>query len=256
LGNIEKFLFWGENMVFVLIVLIFAHQMAFAEKPRNVIAFDFGPTLVSMIFEDTEEAPDGEKFGILISGYAGQYERQMFDEMSLGLRFAHLESKVKMGFDGDDIINARLGVDFSAYALEGHVRWYPFNGSLFSDFMLGYANMSTVFSGSVIVMDIRGEEGDKIKESVSYTTSRGYIKYGAKAGWRIDFGKPGGLIFEFAVGQYYVGAKFGDAFGKQLAERIDKGISDIGLVSDIILGFEDKFFIGGQRATLGVGWRF
>ncbi len=223
-------------------------QTDFDAMPKNTIIVDFGPTIVGAgigAIGNTigEDGVSSSGFGI-----AAQYERQLLRKVSVGLRFAYLGGG--LGFAEEQSgLKAGLNMKLSSFSLEGHVRFYPFAKTFFLDGMLGYAYMSAAFSGEVIGTS---DYGVKVKEAVSFTASRNYFKLGAKLGWRIDFGKPGGFIFEPSLG-YYGGIGIGDSLGKKLSAGVGEDISDFDEAFTIL---ENFIFIGGPRLTLSFGWRF
>ncbi|MCL1927601.1 MAG: hypothetical protein FWG07_02265 [Treponema sp.] len=249
---------------FVLLVLValvtggvFA-QTDFGSMSKNTITVDLGPTLVGVAIGQIgkyidEDGPSSSGFGI-----GAQYERQILPKLSIAGRFAYLRGDlgiVEDGYDTDLLINAKasLGINITSFSIEGHVRFYPGGETFFIDGMLGYANLSTSFSGEAVVDGY----GQKEIRSVSVTASRNYFKFGAKLGWRISFGKNGGFTIEPAIG-YYGGIGMGDTIPKQLAKGIGDNIDE-----DAIVGFNDAFkmvenyiFIGGPRVTLSFGYRF
>jgi len=172
-----------------------------------------------------------------------------------------------------------LKAKLSIWSMEAHPRLYPFGGSFFLEGMVGYANLTTGFKGNANVKikipeklsNISGMPADTVyKIDVNHEASRGYLKYGGKLGWRVDFGKPGGFIFEHALGFY--GAKgLGKTIVKQLADYAEGEVAKI--IDDKYKGnyqaepdtkkFDDAFsllekfiFIGGPRYTFAFGWRF
>jgi len=251
-------------MILVLITLIsfmevFAQTDDFEAMPKNAITVDFGPIIIgvtigiagSILTEDVE--------GVNVSGFgiATQYERQLLKQLSVAGRFAYLGAN--LGFseeEGGD--KAVLEMELSSFSLESHVRYYPFGETFFLDGMLGFANMSADFSGEIITTN--EETNKKDVEKIAADLSRGYFKYGVKLGWRVDFGKPGGFVFEPAFG-YYWGSGAGDTFGKQLKDyavkHYDEGDDiDIKDIDDAFSIIEQFIFIGGPRMTLSFGWRF
>jgi hypothetical protein len=190
-----------------------------------------------------EEGINSSGFGI-----AAQYERQIGENFSVGGRFAYLGGGLGLADEAEGL-KAVLEMKITSFSLEGHTRYYPFGETFFLDGMLGYANMAATFSGGVIGTD---NLGLKVKESVSFTGSRSYFKFGAKIGWRVSFNSEGGFTFEPSFG-YYGGAGLGDTIGKKLSADIGKDISALDEMFDIL---ENAIFIGGLRLSLGFGWRF
>jgi len=230
-------------------------QADFAAMPKNTLTVDIGPIIAGGFMGG---------FGIMIGevglqssgfGIAAQYERQVLERMSIAGRFAYLGYGLKIVTEAEDI-RAEAGTDIASFSIEGHTRYFPFKGTFFLDGMLGYANMSISILGQGIASDI---DGRRERISISLKASRSYIKMGAKLGWRIDFGNPGGFVFEPSFG-YYGGFGLGKTLGLQLAEssRRENDVENIN-VSDfdtMFAVFEDMFFIGGPRLSLAFGWRF
>ena len=239
-----------------LLVLVFAMVIAgavfaqsdFDSMPKNTITVDLGPTYIGAIFGLLGDLMGDEGASSSGFGIGVQYERQIQEKMSLGGRFAYLAG----GFGSvDEDLNQRSvsELKLSSFSLEGHFRFYPAGRIFFFDAMLGYASLSVAFSDEVIETD---KYGKKTKESASISAYRNYIKYGSKIGWRIDFGKPGGFVFEPSFG-YYGGIGLGDTIGKMLAKDADL---DVDVFNDMFRFFEEFIFISGPRVSLSFGWRF
>jgi hypothetical protein len=215
--------------------------------PSNIITWDLGPTIIGVAIGIVGDMIDQDDFDISGFGLALQYERQLLEWVSVAGRFAYLGSDAKIGFEDNLHETNTLKMGLSTFAFESHGRVYPFKGAFFLNAMLGYESMSIDFSGKIV----SGGVGDP----VSLDASRGYLKLGGKLGWRIDFGKPGGLVLEIVpLGWSQVLAKFGDTFDKQLTKN--KKVDDIDDIDDVLSVIEDYIFIGGPRATLALGWRF
>jgi len=132
--------------------------------------------------------------------------------------------------------------------------------------MVGYANLTADFSGEVFVnadinipsfIDPDSELGSVVppeKMKAKLKASRSYLKYGGKLGWRVDFGKPGGFIFEHALG-FYGASGFGKTIVKKLSKSFDKE-ADIEDFDDAFSMLEKFVFVGGPRYTFAFGWRF
>jgi len=208
----------------VLVLAMVVAGTVFAQNesesmPKNTITVDFGPTLVGLVMGKIGNINEhSTAFGIGM-----QYERQIIDKVAVGLRFAYLEHSYKF-----------LNIESeSASSIETHTRFYPAGKMFFLDGMLGYAGLSVSLSNG----------------SDSVSAYRNYIIYGAKIGWRIDFGKPGGFIFEPSLGYYGV-LGLGDTFEKRTANYH-------GNIDDNYFENMEKFtFIGGPRISLSCGWRF
>jgi hypothetical protein len=225
----------------IMLTMIFASGTALAaddsEVMPNIVTVDIGPTIIGISFGLSSKfigAADGDEttgFGIAL-----QYERQIFDRFSVAGRYAYLN----IGLDDDDD-----KLDLSSFSLEVHPRFYPFAGQFFLDAMLSYASLSTEFRERV--------DEDYGKSFVQGAkSSRSYFKYGAKFGWRIDPGEPGGFIFEHSYGWAgCVGA--GEGIGKRISKKLIKPDEDLDDMYSII---EDWISVGGARVSLAFGYRF
>jgi hypothetical protein len=97
--------------------------------------------------------------------------------------------------------------------------------------------------------------GQSQSETVDASLQRNYAKVGAKLGWRIDFGRPGGFVFEPSFGyDYAIG--LGKTFTTQLQEQVAGTLGDVGDLDQIFGIIENYALVGGPRVTLGFGWRF
>ena len=234
-------------------------------------------------------------------GFGMQYEFQPIRFLSLPLKFAYMDFKTGITEEKTTMIDtimgtppydyktemettlkAKLKAELSIYSLEAHPRLYPFGGSFFLEGMVGYANLTTDFSGKTIanakvtvtVSDPTGILGGDMTKDTSYVASinlkasRDYLKYGGKLGWRVDFGKPGGFIFEHAFGFYFASGS-GKTIINQLADYVEKEANDahipnvssppkaqIGIFDDAFSLLEKFIFVGGPRYTFAFGWRF
>ncbi|MCL2042867.1 MAG: hypothetical protein FWG89_01870 [Treponema sp.] len=240
-----------------LLIAVLVAGTAFTQN--NTVTVDIGPTIVGIALGAVGDMVGEDGLSSSGFGFAAQYERGLSDRFSITGRFAFLqagvgyattESYVGIPAEGKVV----LDMDLSSFSIEGHARYYPFAGAFFIDGMLGYASMTTKFSGDVVV---RTDFGHNERDSVDFSASRGFFKTGALMGWRIDFGRPGGFIFETALGYYY-GVGGGDSPGKQLAKELeDKGeLSYVDSIDEVFKYLEQFIFIGGPRATLSFGWRF
>jgi hypothetical protein len=219
-------------------------------KPSNTITYDLGPTIIGIAITNVGKMmTDGEDVSISGFGFGLQYERQIIDIFSVAGRFSYLSGGV--GYTtGEDSDKATAELTLSSWAVEAHPRLYPFAGSFFLDGMLGFSNMSTDITGYVETT----ENGIKKKEEAGYKVSRGFLKYGAKLGWRINFGESSGFVLEHSYG--WAGCSgSGDTFGKQLNKKFD-GEIDVTDFDDLFEILENWLFVGGPRVTLAIGWRF
>jgi hypothetical protein len=234
----------------VLGLAFFVAGLSFAQ-PKNTLTVDFGPTIAGLGFGaigniagnilNDADLGDFNSTGI---GIGAQYERQFTRMMSAAVRFAYLGAGMNLSAQ-ESLGTATAAVDFNSFSVEGHARVYPFMRTLFLDAMLGYGNLSTKVDGRVNVTGLG-------VRTVDFTATRNYIKLGGKAGWRIDFGAPGGLVLETAFG-YYHSIGLGDSIMKQISREIGGTIQGIGDEFELV---ENFVFIGGPRVTLALGWRF
>ena len=210
--------------------------------PANTITLDLGPTIIGIAFG---AVPTGD-LDISGFGFGLQYERQLFERLSVAGRFAYLGTSIEYS-DKD----SKFSQDLSSFSLEAHPRVYPFGGSFFLDGMFGYANVSLDLKGKV--------ETDNGPRNAKISISRSYSKFGGKLGWRADFGEPGGFIFEHSYG-YYSASGFGNTMGKRASKEISKQINeDVNIGKDVDDAFallEDFLFVGGPRVTFAFGWKF
>ena len=152
-----------------------------------------------------------------VFGTSIQYERQISENISVAGGLGYREICV-LSSDGN---RAKL----ASFSLQGHGRIYPDRNKVFIDGMFGYANFIYL---------------DENIHSLSH-----YFQIGTKLGWRIDFGKPGGLVLEPSFGYYIAIGKTNKLFNEdnQLLNQ---------LYENIIRGF----FVGGLQISLGLGYRF
>jgi len=243
-----------RRYLFVLILTMVTVGAVFAQDdyelmPKNTITVDFGPTIVGAVFKMLEEPMDDEGKSSSGFGIGVQYERQIQEKMTLAGKFVYIGFGYE-NVDNDFYQKAALGITVNSFALEGHFRLYPTGDTFFLDGMVGYAGLSVIFSGEII----ENINGKRTVSSTSVSTYRSYIKYGSKIGWRVDFGKLGGFIFEPSFG-YYGGLSFGKTIGKQLADNFDGDIDTRDV--DYMFGFLEEFIlVAGPRFSLSFGWRF
>jgi hypothetical protein len=226
-------------------------QMSFGTMPKNTITVDFGPTLVASAFgasAKVEGMPGGERLAFSGFGIAAQYERQLLQQLSVAGRFAYLGFGIGITQETDEF-KGRAQTNLSSFSIEGHVRFYPTGGVFFLDGMLGYANLLVGLTGDFIVTD---DYGIKRPEQLSLITSRDYLKFGGKLGWRINIGRRGGFTIEPSCG-YYGEIGLGDTIGKKLTKGIEGNTTEF---DESFAMLEQYFFIGGPRISLALGWRF
>jgi len=190
--------------------------------PRHTITLDLGTALISLqVTNIMQDVGSSENF---IFGSALQYEYQYTRKTSFAIRFDY---RMLHTFD----------TELTTMTLGGHARVYPRGRVFFLDGMLGYANLMMT------------------KENKDMPMSH-YFKYGGKLGWRIDFGSPGGFVFEPSIGYYMI-------FGKTHIERqdIDDFDSDLFFLfynfSNVVNEYMIRYnFVGGFTFNLAVGYRF
>ena len=239
-------------------------QTNFASMPKNTFTVDVGPTIVGLAFGQigkyAEKALGDEVQGDFNTsgiGVGAQYERQLFSVLGVAARGAYM--KVGYGYtdsfsEAGVTANASVKLDLTAISAEGHARFYPFTGrTFFLGGMGGYGSLIIDTNGDIVVRD--ENSGQLERESVTETIPRSYIKLGARLGWRIDFGRPGGFVFEPSLGYNYA-IGLGKTFGKRLEDKIGEEISDIGEFEDVFKIIENYVFMGGPRVSLAFGWRF
>ena len=213
----------AKKTALVLGFLMFVNGTIFADNeenrlPKNIITVDMGLTLPSFVVWGIT--------GFTFFGTAIQYERQILEKVStIG----------RLDYRGISISGYDYKTSMSSISLEGHGRYYPEQGAFFLDGMLGYA----VFSYS---------SGVNEPANLSH-----YFKLGGKFGWRIDFGKPGGLIFEPSFGYY-------GAIGRTYIEFI-KDAGEVGgffnqWLNQYFNYIVKGYFVGGPQFSLGLGYRF
>jgi hypothetical protein len=232
--------------------------------PPNTLTVDLGPTVVGAVFsfigdmlktdEDIREITDAihsSGFGIAL-----RYDRQISEKWGVGGRFSYIGCSLQIWdeeeFPGGGTETLSLDMSLFSFSLEAHVRYFPFKKRVFFvDGMLGYGYLEVDFLGDLV---ITASGGSKNKGELAFTASRNYFKYGIKLGWRIDFGVPGGFVFEPSFG-YYGSVAFGKTIGEQVLGEIEDGQTDYGF-DGAFKTLEDFIFVGGPRLSLAFGWRF
>ena len=244
-----------KTLLMLVLVLVAAGgvfaQTDFRSMPKNTVTVDVGPTITGAAFGMVENLvgddvlEEGQDFNTSGFGIAAQFERQVFSQLSVAARVAYLGVGFKYtgSFLDGDTVATPYQLDLTSFSAEAHARFYPFAGrTFFLGGMAGYGNLTVDASG----------EGESIS-----LLPRSYLKLGARVGWRMDFGRPGGFVFEPALGYNYA-IGLGDTFGKRLLNEVGSDVS-INEMDDFDLAFktlEDYIFIGGPRIILGFGWRF
>ena len=232
-------------LVLVIAALAAGGIFAQTDMANNTITVDIGPTLIGLGISQIGNLISDEN-GISTSGFgiAAQYERQISRPLSVAGRFAYLGGG--MGLVESD---TSVDMDLKSFSLEGHVRFYPFGETFFLNGMLGYGYLSSAISGTVDMLVGPNQR-------VSFTGTRSYVKYGAKLGWRMSFGRQGGgFTFEPSIG-YYGGIGLGDTLGDQLMDEVGGSPADMQEFNDMFKILENYIFIGGPRVSLSFGWRF
>jgi hypothetical protein len=255
-----------RKSLLVLVLAAIIPGMAFAQTdfkamPKNAITVDIGPTIVGLSgviagkIIDMEEIDFSPGFGI-----GAQYELQLSKNLSFAARFAYLKGGLGFSSQKDIIegvpVKGKADFTFDSFSIEGHVRFYPFAKAFFLDGMAGYAQMNAAVNGNVVVESL----GITLTQPVNADAKRDFIKLGAKLGWRIDFGKPGGFIFEPSFGYHwafsdseYVRKQLLDKAGPDVAEVFKEKTKEYEKYFDLI---EDFAVVAGPRLSLSFGFRF
>ena len=224
----------AKKGLLVLALMVFITGMAFAE-PRNALSVDIGPTIVGFSVGAIGNMITDDDLFSSGFGIAAQYERYLSSSLSLAFRFAYL------GFrGGGSSNNDTLYMDFTSWSAEGNVRLFPFSDPFFLNAMVGFASLSTDFSGSAVTNN--------------FSVDRNYIKLGGLIGWHFVLGDgPGGLFFEPSFGWAF-GIRLGDPVGDVIAANTRGGTSQE--FEDAYRLAEQFVLIGGPRVRLAFGWRF
>ena len=232
----------------ILVTAALVATGAFAQK--NTVTVDFMPMIMGLSFGGVSNFIDEEGLDTHGFGIAAQYERNLFPKFSVIGRFSYFGAGIDMTLK-EGGISAGIGINLTSISFEAHARFYPRARAFFLDGMFGYGFIKPSFSGHLIVE----ENGIYKKEAADFSIKRNYIKFGAKLGWRIDFGKPGGFIFEPSFGWY--GAKgLGSSFGGSIAKELDIDDYDSDDINEMFSLLERFGFMGGPRMSLAFGWRF
>jgi len=235
-----------KKCLLILAIVAVVTGGAFAQD--NTVTLDIGPTIVGLTIKSLGDRLGGGD-GLSTSGFGigAQYERQLFEKLSVAGRFSYVGGGI--GIKDED---AALAMNLNSFSLEAHARFYPSRRQIFFlDGMLGYANMTASFGGSARVTD---EFGQTHTESLSIKASRNYFKLGTKLGWRIDFGTKGGFIFEPSFGYSFV-AGLGDTLGEKLVASVNGDLS-AAQTFDEAFKYVELFGVGGPRLSLAFGWKF
>ena len=233
----------------------------FASKPKNTIVVDIGPTIAGLALGSVLNTFLGEDASSSGFGIGAQYERQILEKLSIAGRFAYMGVGFGMTDSYDEgmgaTVNTKLGLNLYTFSMEAHARFYPSGETFFLGGMLGFGTLSAAFSGDVVAE----ESSSNTKESinVSLTATRGYLKLGARIGWRINFGRVGGFTFEPSLG-YDLAIGLGDTLGIALKNEVQnktgEEINELQALDLLFFYLENFIFVGGPRLTLSFGWRF
>jgi hypothetical protein len=234
-------------VVSVGVVFGYDDDSDFDSMPKNTITVDVGPTIIGLSWYKMGEFIGESSIDMKAFGIGAQYERQLQEKVGVGFRFAYLSLGIGLSDEG-----VKATSEFSSFSLEGHIRYYPDANVFFLDGMLGYGNLALKMSGE----QRTEKDGIKKVEKVSYTLPRDYFKFGGKIGWRVDFGDPGGFVFEPSLG-YYFGLGLGDPIQKKMVKEIGGSEdAEFGGLGPAFYYLENVIFIGGPRVSLSFGWRF
>jgi hypothetical protein len=185
--------------------------------PKNIITADAALTFSTLFTSGIMETP--------VFGAAIQYERQIVRKVSVAGRFEYRG----MGISSSGGNRTNL----TSFSAESHGRFFPGGDTFFLDGMLGYAFFN-------------------YKNERINSTSH-YFKLGPKLGWRIDVGKPGGLVLEPALGYYFAVGKTNIAF----LEGSDETSASLNQWLNQLWGYLVKgYFVGGPQFCFGLGCRF
>jgi hypothetical protein len=209
-------------LVFVFLVIVSGYIFSDDENvenvfPKNTITVDMGLTASTLI-----------TWGIIgdtFFGTAIQYERQILSKISIAGRLEYRGIGITLSDDSRTAM--------ASFSVEGHGRYFPEGDKFFLDGMLGYANFNYK---------------DEAINSIVH-----YLKLGTKLGWRIDFGKPGGLVLEPAIGYYWAIGKNNIEFIKGSNETSSFFNQWLNQLYDYII---KGYFVGGPQFSLGFGYRF
>jgi hypothetical protein len=203
----------------------FADGAAFANEdgenlfPKNTITFE--PPIFFILYDIIYFSTSDGYNPSSVFGIAARYERQFTESLSA---VGRLEYGMR------DVSNWNA----FAFSAEGRFRYYPSRSSFFLEGMFGYAN--------IILNDIFDNRAEN--------STVHYFKFGGEAGWRFDFGDPGGFVLEPAIG-------FNGVAGKKL----ESGYGDDDPLLGIFSSVQNnpavvRMLLTGVRFTLGFGYRF
>jgi len=254
----------AKKGLMVLIIAALAATGAFAQNDfasmaKNTVTVDFGPTIAGLVVDPLSSTVSSmvenvSKINTKGFSIAGQYERQLSRPLSVAGRLVYGGYNSVFTYrQADTGVSGTPVLDLTSLALEGHARLYPFGETFFLDGMVGYAHLSTQLSGTVVALI----GSTPVAKEVTASQENDYLKLGAKLGWRITFGKKGGLTLESAIGYYY-GIPLGDDLGKKVSAELKKSVGDYNVadIADYFSLLEQYVLIGGPRLTLALGYRF
>jgi len=233
-------------------------QTDFESMPKNTVVVDVGPTIAGLALGGLINTFAGEGINSSGFGIGVQYERQILENLAVAGRFAYMGVKFGTGDSYEDsgiTVKTELGINLDTISAEVHGRFYPSGEAFFFGGMLGFGTLSTTFSGSLAA---KKSDGTQERVDVSFTASRGYLKLGARVGWRVNFGRQGGFTFEPSLG-YDFAFGLGDTMGKALQKEVEKKTGeevDMSGMDELFGYLENLIFVGGPRLTLAFGWRF
>jgi hypothetical protein len=246
-------------LILTAVITTGAFAQDFDSMPKNTIVADIGPTIIGISIARLGEFMGGAS-GINTTGFglALQYERLLMPKFAVAGKIGYLGGGI--GYtdnfsSGYVTTDTSLGIDISSITFEAHARFYPGSNTFFLDGMLGFANLTTKFSGTFKAYD--NTLGGNYADSIDISTSRTFFNLGAKYGWRINFGNQRGFTFEPSFGYYLAVPLTKETFGEQFlgkAANAEKPFLDA--IDAIFWYLEDFIFIGGPRICLAFGWRF
>jgi hypothetical protein len=245
----------AKKGLLVLIIAVLVTGGVFAQS--NTVTVDVGPTIACFAIGPLSSVVGGLLTADSITniktggfGIAAQYEHHLIRQLSVAGRVVYGAPNGEFDYKVASY-SGTPKLSLTSLAGEGHVRFYPLGDTFFLDGMVGYAWLSAHASGTFVVGS--GSRSGKASESGSY------LKYGAKLGWRMSFGRNGGFTFEPSVG-WYLGTALGDALAKKittsLAESLSVSDSELSDVEKAFSTMEKSLLIGGPRVSLAFGYRF
>ena len=252
-----------KGFLFIFVVIIGASVFAEEQRPATTVSFDAGPVLLGALFQDLAAAfADGAKARVQAQssgfGLGVLYERRITDNFAVAGRASYF---------GATTFVRHADMGFSAFAIEGQGRYYPFGGIFFLSGMLGYTQLSAHLHGRNHHDERTTNATPPVRiPALEMSLSENYLTLGANLGWSIDFGSPSGFVFEPSVGYSFplrIGS--GDGFGKAdeyaytplppppaPQNRIHTGAAE----KKAMNAMARHLLAGGFRVGLAFGWRF